>query len=182
MAILKIAKIGHPILLKKTKEINNFASDDIKNLVINMSDTMLDANGVGLAAPQVHVNKSLFVFRNPDIEEKNEKIQITALINPTIERINDEVSDAWEGCLSIPGMQGLVRRFAKIKYTGFDLAGNKIVTEAEGLHARIIQHEFDHLNGVLYTKRLVHKDAFGFESEIEKYWKNDEKNEKSKNK
>ena len=84
----------------------------------------------------------------------------------TIEKINDDTEDAWEGCLSIPGMLGLVRRYSKIKYSGFNLEGKKIVKEVEGLHARVVQHEFDHLNGILYTKRLVHKDAFGFENEM----------------
>ena len=179
MAILKIAKIGNPILLKKTKEIDNIGSDLIKELILNLSETMLDANGIGLAAPQVHENKSIFIFRNPDIVENNDKIEITALINPTIEKINDDTEDAWEGCLSIPGMLGLVRRYSKIKYSGFNLEGKKIVKEVEGLHARVVQHEFDHLNGILYTKRLVHKDAFGFENEIEKYWKKNEAKEKT---
>ena len=179
MSILKIAKIGHPILLKKTKEIDNITSDSVKNLVIDMSETMLDANGIGLAAPQVHLNKSIFIYRNPDKVENNDKIEITALINPTIEKIDDSTEDAWEGCLSIPGMLGLVRRYSKIKYSGFDLKEKKIIKEATGLHARVIQHEFDHLNGILYTKRLVHKDAFGYENEIEKYWKKDEEKSKS---
>ena len=163
MSILKIAKIGHPILLKKTKEIKKIGSDSIKKIVFDMSETMLDTKGVGLAAPQVHINKRILIFRNPDIVEENIKIEITALINPTIEKITEETNDAWEGCLSIPGMLGLVRRYSKIKYSGYDLKGNIISKEAEDLHARIVQHEFDHLNGILYTRRLAHKDAFGFE-------------------
>ena len=178
MAILKIAKIGHPILLKKTKEIDNITDESIKKLVLSMSETMLDAKGIGLAAPQVHENQRIFIFRNPDIIEENEKIEITALINPIIEKIDDETNDAWEGCLSIPGMLGLVRRYSKIKYSGFDLQGKLINNKAEGLHARVVQHEFDHLNGILYTKRLAHKDAFGYENEKEKYWKNDDNKEK----
>ena len=176
MSILKIAKIGHPILLKKTKEIKKIGSDSIKKIVFDMSETMLDTKGIGLAAPQVHINKRILIFRNPDIVEENTKIEITALINPTIEKITEETNDAWEGCLSIPGMLGLVRRYSKIKYSGFDLEGNIISKEAEDLHARIVQHEFDHLNGILYTRRLAHKDAFGFEDEIEKYWKQNEEN------
>ena len=173
MAILKIAKIGHPILLKKTNNIKDLGSEKIKQIVYDMSETMMDADGIGLAAPQVHINQRLFIFRNPDIDSKD-KIEITALINPKIEKISEETEDAWEGCLSIPGMLGLVRRFSKIKYTGFDLNGNKIINNAEGLHARVVQHEFDHLNGILYTTRLTHKDAFGYADEIEKYWKNNE--------
>ncbi len=176
VSILKIAKIGHPILLKKTKEVKEIGSDSIKKIVYDMSETMLDTNGVGLAAPQVHINRQILIFRNPDIVKENQKIEITALINPTIEKITEETDDAWEGCLSIPGMQGLVRRYSKIKYSGYDLEGNIISNEAEYLHARIVQHEFDHLNGILYLHRFAHKDAFGFEAEIEKYWKQNEDN------
>ena len=176
MSILKIAKIGHPILLKKTKEVKEIGSDTIKKIVYNMSETMLDAGGVGLAAPQVHIDRRILIFRNPDILTDKPKIEITALINPSIEKINEDTNDAWEGCLSIPGMLGLVRRYSKIKYLGYDLEGNKIIKEAKDLHARIVQHEIDHLNGILYTGRLAHKDAFGFEDEIEKYWKQNEEN------
>ena len=176
VSILKIAKIGHPILLKKTKEVKEIGSDNIKKIVYDMSETLLDTNGAGLAAPQVHINRQILIFRNPDIVKENQKIQITALINPTIEKITEETDDAWEGCLSIPGMLGLVRRYSKIKYSGYDLEGNIISNEAEDLHARIVQHEFDHLNGILYIHRLAHKDAFGFESEIEKHWKQNEDN------
>ena len=175
MSILKIARIGHPILLKKTNELKDIGSEKIKKIVYDMSETMIDYNGVGLAAPQVHLNKRLFIFRNPDLEETKE-IQITALINPVVEKISDETNEAWEGCLSIPGMLGLVRRFSKIMYSGYDLQGNKITNNVEGMHARIIQHEFDHLNGILYTSRLAHKDAFGYAEEIENYWKKNEEN------
>ncbi|MBS56658.1 MAG: peptide deformylase [Rickettsiales bacterium] len=133
---------------------------------------------MGLAAPQVHINKRIFVYQNPDTVTNESNIKITALINPKIEKVSEQINDSWEGCLSIPGMLGLVRRFTKIEYSGYDIKGNKIMSSAEGLHSRIIQHENDHLNGILYTKRLAHKDAFGFENEIEKYWK---QNEKSKN-
>tara|TARA_B100001123_G_C14709051_1_gene788393 strand:+ start:70 stop:642 length:573 start_codon:yes stop_codon:yes gene_type:complete len=178
VTILKIAKIGHPILLQKTKEVKEIGSDYIKKIIFDMSETMIDANGVGLAAPQVHLNKSIIIFRNLEEIKKNEKIHITAVINPSIEYLSDEFQDHWEGCLSIPGMLGLVRRNLKIKYSGFDIEGKKINNEVEGLQARIIQHEFDHLNGILYTQRLAHKDAFGYEEEIEKFWKENEKDNK----
>ena len=99
----------------------------------------------------------------------DDKINISVFINPVIEKLSDEIEDDWEGCLSIPGMSGLVRRFKRIKYSAIDLNGNNIVGEVEGLHARVIQHEFDHLNGVLYTSRLAHKNAFGYSDEIEKF-------------
>jgi peptide deformylase len=170
VAILKIAKLGHPVLVKKTNEINNLTDIDLKKTVIDMSETMLDANGIGLAAPQVHLSHRMFIYRNPDIEEE-EKINVSVLINPIIEKLTDETEDDWEGCLSIPGMSGLVRRFKRIKYSAIDLRGNNVVGEVEGMHARVIQHEFDHLNGVLYIYRLAHKNAFGYSEEIEKFWK-----------
>jgi len=173
VSILKISKIGHPILLKECSEIKEFSSDSLKKIIYDMSETMLDYNGIGLAAPQVHISKKIIVFRNPDNEEKD-KIEITPLINPIFTPMGKETEDDWEGCLSIPGMQGLVRRFKKIKYSGFDLDGKEIENEVEGLHARVVQHEVDHLNGILYTSRLAHKNAFGFEKEITTYWKNEQ--------
>ena len=172
MSILKIAKIGHPVLLKKSNEIKDFGSDTLKKIIYDMSETMIDYSGIGLAAPQVHLSKRIIIFRNPDIEEK-EKIQITPLINPVYEPVSEEKDDDWEGCLSIPGMQGLVSRYKKIKYTGFDLNGDSIKNTAEGLHARVVQHEIDHLDGILYTERLANKKAFGFEKEIIEFWKNE---------
>ena len=178
MAILKIAKLGHPVLLKKTNEISNLDSIDLKKIIYDMSETMIDANGIGLAAPQVHLSHRLFIYRNPDIEDE-EKIKISVLINPKIENISNETEDDWEGCLSIPGMSGLVRRSKKIKYSAIDLKGKKVSGEVDGLHARVIQHEFDHLNGILYTSRLADKRAFGYSEEIEKFWK---KNDEDKSK
>ena len=175
MSILKIAKLGHPVLLKKTKEITEFSSDSLKKIIYDMSETMIDYKGIGLAAPQVHLSKKIIIFRNPDIEEKS-KIHITPLINPIFEPLSEEKEDDWEGRLSIPGMQGLVRRYKKISYSGYDIDGNKITNNVEGLHARVIQHEVDHLNGVLYTERLADKKAFGFEREIIEFWKNEKKN------
>ena len=172
MSILKVAKLGHPVLLKKTSEIKDFSSDSLKKIVYDMSETMIDYNGIGLAAPQVHLSKRIIIFRNPDNADE-EKIQITPLINPVFRPLSDDQEDDWEGCLSIPGMQGLVRRYKKIYYYGFDIDGNKIENNAEGLHARVVQHEIDHLDGILYTNRLSDKKAFGFEKEIVKFWRNE---------
>ena len=171
VSILKIAKLGHPVLVKKTKEINDFAKINLKKIVFDMSETMLDYDGIGLAAPQVHLTHRVFIYRNPQIDDIK-KINISVLVNPIIEKIDDQTEDDWEGCLSIPGMLGLVRRYKQIKYSALDLNGKKINGKAEGIHARIIQHEFDHLNGILYTSRLAHKSAFGYSNEIEKFWKN----------
>ena len=178
MSILKIAKLGHPVLVKKTKEINDLSIIDLKKIIYDMSETMIDAGGMGLAAPQVHLAYRMFIYRNPEIKN-DEQIKISVIINPVIEKINDVTEDGWEGCLSIPGMLGMVRRYKQIKFSALDLNGKKISGKAEGLHARVIQHEFDHLNGILYTSRLTHKNAFGYAEEIEKFWKNsNEKNSK----
>ena len=174
VSILKIAKLGHPALFKKCSEIKEFGTDSLKKLVYDMSETMIDYNGIGLAAPQVHLSKRIIVLRYPESAD-NEKIQITPLLNPSFKPITDEKEDDWEGCLSIPGMQGLVKRFKKIYYHEFDLDGKKIENEAEGLHARVLQHEIDHLDGILYTNRLADKKAFGFEKEIVEFWKNEKK-------
>ena len=170
MSILKISRLGHPILLQKTQPVVNFKTKDIENIIHNMTETMLDAKGIGLAAPQVYINKQIIIFRVPE-EDEDDNIKITALINPKITNISKETNNQWEGCLSIPGMLGLVKRFSKIKYEGYDMSGNLISREAEGLHARVVQHEFDHLMGILYTNRLADKNAYGFVEEIEDFWK-----------
>ena len=137
MAILKIAKLGHPVLVKKTNEINNLKELNLKKIVFDMSETMLDADGIGLAAPQVHLSHRMFICRNQEIED-DDKINISVFINPIIEKFSDETDDDWEGCLSIPGMLGLVRRYKRIKYSAIDLNGNNIVGEVDGLFARVI--------------------------------------------
>ncbi len=172
MSILKIARLGHPILYKKALPVDNIVESGIKRIVHDMSETMIDYKGIGLAAPQVHVNQQIIIFRILDNQEKeSNEIKITALINPTITKISEETDNQWEGCLSIPGMLGLVKRHSSISYEGFDLSGNKVEQKAEGLHARIVQHEYDHLNGIVFTHRLVDKKAYGYEDEIEEYWK-----------
>ena len=180
MAILKIARMGHPILLKKADKVENIPDPNVNSLVQDMIDTMLDFNGVGLAAPQIHISKQIIIFRQPDEElQKNveNNVEITVLINPEIKKISEDTENNWEGCLSIPDMTGLVKRYSKIEYRGFDLNGNVIKKSAQGLHARIVQHEFDHLLGILYISRLADNRAYGFVDEIEKYWK--DKNEKN---
>ena len=178
MSILKIAKLGHPVLLQKATKVDKISDPSIKDLIHNMTETMIDADGIGLAAPQVHINKQIIVFRTLEENQENTEktIKVTALINPKITNISDEEEDQWEGCLSIPGMLGLVRRYSKIIYEGFDMNGNIIKQNAEGLLARVIQHEYDHLLGILYTSKLVDKKAYGYEKEIEEFWKkNNEK-------
>ena len=172
MSILKVAKIGHPILYKKATKVEKIPDLSINKLVKDMTETMIDAKGIGLAAPQVHVSKQIIVFRNPELEDSKKKtIEITVLINPKILNFSDETEDDWEGCLSIPGLSGLVKRHSKIIYEGLDLNGNIIKKEAEGLHARVVQHELDHLKGIIYLNRLADSRAFGFDNEIQEYWK-----------
>ena len=172
MSILKIARLGHPVLYKKASLVDNITEPGIKELIHDMSETMIDYKGIGLAAPQVHISKQIIIFRMiEDQEKESNEIKITALINPRIIKTSEETDNQWEGCLSIPGMLGLVKRHSNISYEGFDMSGNKIQQNAEGLHARIVQHECDHLNGIVFTHRLVDKKAYGYEDEIEEYWK-----------
>ena len=173
MAILKISRLGHPILLQKTKPVKDITGNRVKQIIHDMTETMLDAKGIGLAAPQIYINKQIIIFRTPEEEEEKE-IKITVLINPKLTKISNETNNEWEGCLSIPGMLGLVKRYSKIKYEGYDMEGNIIKREANGLHARVVQHEFDHLMGILYINRLADKKAFGYAEEIEDFWKKQE--------
>ena len=173
MSILKIAKIGHPALYKKSERVSNISEARLKRLIIDMSHTLIDAKGIGLAAPQVYINKRLIIYRTNLKEKKidnkkakSKKIQINVLINPTYKAASEEFEDDWEGCLSIPGMIGKVRRFKKINYKGYDLKGNLIKKSSSGLIARVIQHECDHLDGILYISRLVHPRYFGYAEEI----------------
>ena len=179
MSILKISRLGHPILLKKCKPVSDIVGEKTQKIIHDMTDTMLDAKGIGLAAPQVHIDKQIIIFRDPDEDIENE-IKITALINPKLKKISDEINNGWEGCLSIPGMLGLVKRYSKIEYEGFDMNGNIIKRQVEGMHARVVQHEFDHLMGILYLNRLSDNNAYGYAEEIEEYWK-EQKNKSNEN-
>jgi len=168
MAILKIAKMGHPLLLQKAKEVSDPTSPEIKKLVNDMFDTLNDlgGSGIGLAAPQVHVSLQIVIF---EAANENETSLIT-LINPKIEVLTKETSIDWEGCLSVPGLRGKVSRPNKIKYTGLDIEGKKIETIAEGFDARVVQHECDHLFGVLYPQRMKDLSSLQFVSEA-RHWK-----------
>ena len=171
MSILKISRLGHPVLLKKTKPVNDILSKEVRKIVFDMTETMLDAKGIGLAAPQVHINKQIIIFRTFEENKEKKDVNITVLINPKIIKISDKTDNAWEGCLSIPGMLGLVKRFSEIQYEGYDIQGNLIQKKVNGLNARVVQHEFDHLLGILYVSRLANPKAFGFVDEIEEFWK-----------
>jgi peptide deformylase len=172
MAILKIARMGNPVLIKPCAPVPDPGAPEIRRLVADMMETMEDAPGVGLAAPQVYQPLRLFVFRVPggrtgtdtlDTERPN-----TVLINPTLELIGEERDLGWEGCLSIPDLRAAVPRARRVRYRGTDCDGNVIEQEATGFHARIVQHEYDHLDGILYPMRMTDFRYFGFTEEIER--------------
>ena len=172
--------MGHPILRMKSEPVANPCAQEISRLVDDMIDTLNDSGGVGLAAPQVHNPLRLVIFKVPaaqvapdryraaGLDEKSEEIPLTVLINPEIEVIGNSNDAAFEGCLSIPDMMGLVTRHSHIKYRGFGLDGRPIEREATGFHARVVQHECDHLDGVLYPHRISDFTTFGFNDELMK--------------
>ena len=159
MAILKIARMGHPVLIRPADPVPDPTAPEIRRLVADMAETMEDASGLGLAAPQVHVPLRLFVWRGG-------AGNVIALINPEVEPVGDATEDGWEGCLSIPGLRGSVPRFARIRFRGVDIEGRPVEGEAAGLAARVIQHETDHLDGVLYPMRMPDLSLFGFTDEL----------------
>lgn len=172
MAILKIARMGHPVLWQKAEPVADATAPEIRRLLADMMETVLDANGAGLAAPQVHVPLRLFVFRvgaarATDSAEDGE-MPLQAVLNPAIEPLGEEVALGWEGCLSIPGLKAVVPRAARIRYTGLDAQGQAVDRTASGFHARVVQHETDHLDGILYPMRLADFRHFGFVEEIDR--------------
>ena len=168
MAIREILRMGNPILLKVSEKVKKFDTPEIHELIKDMIETMKDAQGAGLAAPQVGESIQLVIFgvdkneRYPDAEE----VPFTVLINPVITPLTQEKEDDWEGCLSVPGMRGVVPRYRTINYKGFDQYGNEINRNAEGFYARVVQHECDHLFGILYPSRIENMKLFGFHDEI----------------
>lgn len=170
MAILKIARMGHPVLLRKADPVAEPGSPEIRRLVADMIETMEDAPGVGLAGPQVFQSLRLFVFRVPAgrATDNPEDVPIgnTVLINPTVALLGEERDLAWEGCLSIPDLRAAVPRARRIRYRGSDCDGNVTEQEVSGFHARIVQHEYDHLDGILYTMRMTDFRYFGFTEEL----------------
>jgi peptide deformylase len=178
MAILKIARMGHPVLAETATPVVDPKAPEIRRLVADMLETMIDANGAGLAAPQVHVPLRVVVFQAPDTraepdlsdeERYDHTAPLTVLINPKIDVMDDAREGGWEGCLSVPGLRGFVERAAHIRYSGFDLEGKEIRRTAKGFHARVVQHEVDHLDGVLYPQRMNDLSKLIFESET-RHW------------
>ncbi|KEZ77313.1 peptide deformylase [Salinisphaera hydrothermalis] len=170
MAIRKIARMGHPVLRQPTTPIADPTDGEIQRLIADMKETLADAEGVGLAAPQVYATWSVMMFFVPPsraAEDANDDgVPLTVLVNPEIEPIGDERVGGWEGCLSIPGLQGYVPRWRRIRYRGLDERGAPIEREAADFHARVVQHEYDHLQGVLYPERMTDMTQFGFVEEL----------------
>ena len=164
MAIREVLKMGDPRLLTPALPVEDFASPELAQLIVDMHDTMRALNGAGLAAPQIGVGLQVVIFevaanpRYPDAES----VPYTVLINPLLTPLSDELEDGWEGCLSVPGMRGLVPRYAHLRYQGRDEYGALIDRTVSGFHARVVQHECDHLDGILYPMRVRDLKDFGF--------------------
>lgn len=164
MAIRDILKMGDPRLLRQAEPVTAFDTPELHSLIEDLFDTMHAANGAGLAAPQIGVNLQVVIFgfkhntRYPDAPEVPE----TVLLNPVLEPLSDAMEEGWEGCLSVPGLRGVVPRYQRLRYSGVDPYGQPIVREVEGFHARVVQHECDHLIGVLYPMRVRDFSRFGF--------------------
>jgi peptide deformylase len=166
MAVREILKMGDPRLLRVAPPVREFDTPELHALVADMLDTMRDANGAGLAAPQIGVDLQVVIFgfehnqRYPDAPP----VPLTVLLNPQITPLDEAMDNGWEGCLSVPGLRGEVPRHARIRYQGVDVAGQPIEREAEGFHARVVQHECDHLIGRLYPTRMSDLTKLGFTS------------------
>ena len=164
MTVRDILKMGDPRLLRQAEPVSRFDTPELHALIADMFDTMHAANGAGLAAPQIGVNLQLVIFgfsnnaRYPDAPPVPE----TVLLNPVLTPLSDEMEEGWEGCLSVPGMRGVVPRHARLRYVGVDPYGQTIDREVDGFHARVVQHECDHLNGILYPMRIRDFSRFGF--------------------
>jgi len=155
--------MGHPVLAKAAEPVADFGPS-LQALLQDMKDTMAAQNGAGIAAPQIGVSQRVVIFgveRNPRYPDA-EEVPFTVLVNPRIEFLSSELEEGWEGCLSVPGMRGVVPRFKQLRYTGFDEHGRPIDRVADGFHARVVQHECDHLDGILYPQRMTDMGRFGF--------------------
>lgn len=181
MAILKIARMGHPVLLERAQPVADPAAPEVQRLIADMIETLADAGGTGLAAPQVHVPSRVVVYSidagrqrretRPEEEPADEAEAgqpLTVVINPEIEPLTDEVAYGWEACLSVPGFAGRVPRHTGIRISYLTPEGGQVAREVYGFHARVLQHECDHLDGVLYPMRMDDLTAFGFVEDLNK--------------
>lgn len=164
MSVKEVLRMGDPRLLRVAELVDRLDTPALQELIQDMRDTMTAKNGAGLAAPQIGVNLQVVIFgieenpRYPDAEQ----VPLTILINPTLYHLDEEMEDDWEGCLSVPGMRGMVSRYKRLRYTGIDHQGNSIDRTVSDFHARVVQHECDHLYGVLYPMRMKDMRQFGF--------------------
>lgn len=169
MAVQPVVKMGNQQLASPSVAVTDFTEMSLEQIIADMHDTMQAKGGVGIAAPQIGYNVRIIMFgfeSNPRYPDEK-RIPFTILINPEIEMLSDEMVDGWEGCLSVPGLRGLVPRYKKIRYQGYDLKQRLITRQAEGFHARVLQHECDHLNGILFPQRIKDLRFFGFEDELQ---------------
>jgi peptide deformylase len=168
MTILTIARMGHPVLRRQAEPVTDLTDPQLARLIADMRETMEDAPGVGLAAPQVRAGLRLVIFRVPPGRGDNPDpgVPETVLINPEIEPLGDETALGWEACLSVPGLRALVPRWTRIRYRGLAPDGTKIEREASGFHARVVQHECDHLDGRLYLDRLPDLRLLTYDEEV----------------
>lgn len=164
MAIKPVLRMGEPLLFAKAEPVARFDTPELHALIQDMHDTMAQMNGAGIAAPQIGVSLRVVIFgvgsnpRYPDAEQ----VPYTVLVNPELRPVGDDLEDGWEGCLSVPGMRGLVPRYTRLHYTGFDQFGQPIDRLVSGFHARVVQHECDHLDGILYPMRIQDLTNFGY--------------------
>ena len=162
--IREILRMGDPRLLERSREVERFGTKELQELLADMRDTMREADGAGLAAPQIGVPLRVVIFsveanpRYPDAEP----VPYTELVNPVLTPLSNEEEDGWEGCLSVPGFRGVVPRYTRLRYEGFDPVGRPIRRNVDGFHARVVQHETDHLDGILYPQRIRDMRRFGF--------------------
>ena len=165
MAIREILKMGDPRLLRVAKAVTEFDTDELHWLISDMLDTMRAANGAGLAAPQIGVDLQLVVFGGSAVNPRypdRPLVPATVLLNPVISPLDDTMDEDWEGCLSVPGLRGVVPRWSRIRYSGYDQYGDAMDRSVEGFHARVVQHECDHLLGKLYPMRVIDFTKFGY--------------------
>lgn len=169
MSVRKILKMGRQLLLEESEPITEFNTPELHQLIADLWETMKDTDGAGLAAPQIGVLKRVVVFGyDKDYHPENmDAVPATVLINPKLTPLTDEFDERWEGCLSIPGMRGAVPRYTKIRIEAYDVLGNKFSRDVDGFHARVAQHECDHLDGILYPMRMLDLDCFGFNDAFE---------------
>ena len=164
MAIKPVLKMGDPRLLEVAQKVEKFNTPELDVLIQDMHETMEALNGAGLAAPQIGVGLQVVIFgvkRNPRYPDA-EEVPYTVLLNPELAPLTEETEQDWEGCLSVPGLRGMVPRFASLRYRGLDQYGRSIERSVEGFHARVVQHECDHLQGILYPMRITDFRTFGF--------------------